>query len=135
MEVGSLEFGDHIEYKYGDKTESGYVMHITGFYDYEYVHIGSRPVYHNGQKERIVDIEDVIRKVPPLKRRKDTLVSMSHKPSSFILRQIGRGIRNIRKGIRMKKENQAKAEDVKICEICGKMIVGEYDYIQNFITG
>ncbi len=29
----------------------------------------------------------------------------------------------------MRKENEAKAEDVKICEVCGKMIVGEYDYV------
>lgn len=26
--------------------------------------------------------------------------------------------------------NEARAEDVKICERCGEMIVGEYDYIQ-----
>lgn len=30
----------------------------------------------------------------------------------------------------MKKEGSARAEDVKICEICGKMIIGEYDWIQ-----
>ena len=28
----------------------------------------------------------------------------------------------------MKQENWARAEDVKICNICGKMIIGEYDY-------
>lgn len=26
--------------------------------------------------------------------------------------------------------NEARAEDVKICERCGEMIVGEYDYVQ-----
>lgn len=26
--------------------------------------------------------------------------------------------------------NGARAEDVKICEKCGEMIVGEYDYVQ-----
>ncbi len=26
--------------------------------------------------------------------------------------------------------NEARVEDVKICERCGEMIVGEYDYIQ-----
>lgn len=31
---------------------------------------------------------------------------------------------------KMKNENQAKVEEVKICEICGKMIVGECDFIQ-----
>lgn len=30
----------------------------------------------------------------------------------------------------MKKENQARTEDVRMCDICGKMIVGEYDYVQ-----
>ena len=30
----------------------------------------------------------------------------------------------------MKKEGSVRAEDVKICEICGKMIIGEYDWIQ-----
>ena len=39
---------------------------ITGWYDYEYIDIGSRPVMQNGQKSMIVDIEDIIRKVPPL---------------------------------------------------------------------
>ena len=24
----------------------------------------------------------------------------------------------------------AKAEDVKICDICGEMIIGEYDYVR-----
>lgn len=24
----------------------------------------------------------------------------------------------------------AKAEEVKICDICGEMIIGEYDYVQ-----
>lgn len=26
--------------------------------------------------------------------------------------------------------NEARAEDVKICERCSEMIVGEYDYVQ-----
>ena len=34
----------------------------------------------------------------------------------------------------MKKNNQevekAKVEDVRICHLCGKMIVGEYDYVR-----
>lgn len=34
----------------------------------------------------------------------------------------------------MKKNKQerkpAKAEDVKICDLCGEMIVGDYDYIK-----
>lgn len=37
------------------------------------------------------------------------------------------------KGSKMKqdeKKGKARAEDVKICEICGKMIVGECDYVR-----
>lgn len=31
----------------------------------------------------------------------------------------------------MKKErNKARPEDVKICSICGKMIVGEYEFVR-----
>ena len=30
----------------------------------------------------------------------------------------------------MKNVGKARAEDVKICERCGEMIVGEYDYVQ-----
>lgn len=26
--------------------------------------------------------------------------------------------------------NEARVEDVKICERCGEMIIGEYDYVQ-----
>ena len=60
MEPGSLAIGDHVEYR------NGYVTFIAGWYDYEYIDIGSRPVMQNGQKSTIVDIEDIIRKVPPL---------------------------------------------------------------------
>ena len=66
MEPGSLAIGDHVEFRNGERTETGYVTFITGWYDYEYIDIGSRPVMQNGQKSMIVDIEDSIRKVPPL---------------------------------------------------------------------
>lgn len=66
MEPGSLAVGDRVEYSSGNRTETGYVTFITGWYDYEYIHIGSRPILQKGQKSIIVDIEDVIRKVPPL---------------------------------------------------------------------
>ena len=29
----------------------------------------------------------------------------------------------------MKNVGKARAEDVKICEVCGRMIVGEYDWV------
>lgn len=33
--------------------------------------------------------------------------------------------------IKSKQEREpAKAEDVKICDICGEMIIGEYDYVR-----
>lgn len=28
------------------------------------------------------------------------------------------------------KEGTAKAEDVKICDLCGEMIIGDYDYVR-----
>lgn len=39
------------------------------------------------------------------------------------------------KGVVVMKKNKveprsAKAEEVKICDICGEMIIGEYDYVQ-----
>ena len=66
MEPGSLAIGDHVEYRNGDRTESGYVTFITGWYDYEYVNIGSRPKLEPGEKSMPIDIEDIIRKIPPV---------------------------------------------------------------------
>ena len=30
----------------------------------------------------------------------------------------------------MKKDGKARAEDVKICERCGEIIIGEYDFVR-----
>lgn len=66
MNPGSLEIGDHVEYRNGDQIETGYVIFTTEWYDYEYINIGSRPVLGPGEKSMPIDIEDVIRKIPPL---------------------------------------------------------------------
>lgn len=63
------------------------------------------------------------------KKRRDTFgwYVTVRKPSLCLLAD-GRGDGEKRKGICMERENLAKAEDVRICGICGKMIIGEYDY-------
>lgn len=30
---------------------------------------------------------------------------------------------------KIKPKSEAKAEDVKICDLCGEMIIGDYDYV------
>jgi len=56
---------------------------------------------------------------------------IKHKTPSWIFRPAGdrTGGRGREKGDRMKNEGKARAEDVKICEVCGKTIVGEYDWV------
>lgn len=31
---------------------------------------------------------------------------------------------------KIKPKTEAKAEDVKICDLCGEMIIGNYDYVR-----
>ena len=62
----------------------------------------------------------------------DTQPGMSHSVQAIFLHlpAYSAGGWGKEKGDHMKKEGSVRAEDVKICEICGKMIIGEYDWIQ-----